>query len=141
MNRFTLILVVVSLSLGHAAQAKQPARDSLLTRPPVALDGDGLLRLKQAKYNAALSEFKSRSMLWRGGKSTLTDLLSSARRLSESDLANPVTRVLTHLSVAQEIENEIVEKLKAGIVNVADREQVRYYRLELEIQQLKLLEK
>lgn len=140
MIRCTLLLVVVLLSLSHVAQAEESSRAEVLARKPVALDGAGVLRLKQAKYNAALREFQSRSALWRGGKCTLTEMLSTARRLSESDLAQPITRLLTHLSVAKEIEREIDEKFKAGLLTRADREQVRYYRIELEIQQLELLE-
>ncbi|MBP88838.1 MAG: hypothetical protein CMJ64_19350 [Planctomycetaceae bacterium] len=59
---------------------KRAGLAGVLARKPVAVDGAGMLRLKQAKYNAALLEFQARSALWRGGKCTLTELLATARR-------------------------------------------------------------
>ena len=107
--------------------------------PPGA---DELLRLRIARYNAALEELQALDQQMLAGRILKEFALDAGDRLRESALAlcnTPAERILVlqqAVDYGKDMEKIAEAKLDAGTVSVADYAMVRYWRLDAEIRLL-----
>jgi hypothetical protein len=160
-------LAITCVFADVAQPAVDSAADSMLQamlhgKPAPVADGDELERLLAERYNSSLLEFNSRYALLDGGKGTVGELLQAARRYFDasrklipdptkgppesSQLLRNMRRAATmhqevaqkHLDVAREIEQFAQKKYALGLLSVADVEEAKQWRLELQIEHLEL---
>jgi outer membrane protein TolC len=137
-----VVLLALVPSLGTAQEDKLPA--VLDAKPMEAAKGDDELhKLLTERYNAALDEARVRYRRYLGGNDSLNDLEHAARRLLDARLAfctKEAERVPVyeqHLELARQVERLQKARHDAGQVSVADWDQARFRRLDLEIRLLR----
>lgn len=118
----------------------------VLNMPLVELKPDDppLLRLNKERFNAALSEAKARFDLYKRGITRLPDLIDVGERLFGAevelyDTPEEKVRVLQHqLDVYNEAEANLEKQVKEGMATRADLERLRYNKVSVEIELLKI---
>jgi hypothetical protein len=152
---FAWLLICVSV-LPSAAQQPPPAQDD---EPPVvkklrvlvkakplesAKDEDELRKLQKARYNSAVRGLGMKLQEFEAGRGTVEALVGSFRKVHDSKLelspepADQIGVREMRVELAKEVEKMVEVKIAEGILQGSGLlEDVRYARLEAEIQLLK----
>jgi hypothetical protein len=149
-NKYLLgITLAVMLLTGHPVLVGAQVPPALLSAEPrkPAPGADELQKLLIARNNAALTELQARGQELQAGRITLDVLLDAARRWRDSALElseKPAEQMAIRaqiLDLAQYIEAVHEAKVNAGTAKIADMAMARYFRIDAEIQLLKLKQK
>jgi hypothetical protein len=140
-----LLAVVCGLALLPARVAAEDKTPAILDARPMepAKGDDELRKLLKERYNAALDEVQVRHKQVLGGIGSVSAMALAGRRLLKARLAlcdKPAERVPVyeeHLELAREVEKIQKARHDAGQVSVADWDEARFYRLDLEIELLR----
>jgi hypothetical protein len=156
MTRWTSVLpvlmVLIGPAFGQTGREPDPAEEALpayLKREPLKpAEGDSALRkLQKERFNAALATTKARYQEYLAGRGTTDMLLDSVQRLTTADLEltdKPAERIAIlekRLALYREADKIMEARYQAGRISLADREEMRYQRLDAEIQLLREKEK
>jgi hypothetical protein len=144
-----VILWVTGAQIGlYAQQASKLSLKVLgvVNRSPLEVKDDDapLVRLKKERFNAALNEAKARFDLYDRGFTRLPELIDVGERLfgAEVDLYDKPeekAQVLQRqLDVYSDAEANLEKQTKEGLATQADLERLRYNKLSVEIDLLKV---
>jgi hypothetical protein len=142
MRAGTVVMLVLLPSLVLAEDDKMPA--VLDAKPMEAAKGDDELhKLMKERYNAALEEVRVRFKQFLNGIGNPNELGHAGRRLLHARLelcekaAERVPVYEQHLELARMVEKIQKARHDAGQASVADWDQARVERLDVEIQLLR----
>ena len=143
-------ILLPTLTAQQPSQQEQPKEPevklpAILKSKPAKIDpkDDELTKLLKARYNEAVGEMNAQVERYVSGTAVLDLTLEAGRRLLVSGLemmdkpADRIAMLEQYLELAKEVEKVTKAQHDAARIPIQQMHQVRYYRLDAEIQLLR----